>query len=206
MQSKKQRLVAYNSQRDNYSFQGKFSGYRQCFSTCAWMFMSYYSKRIQVKNDKQLTWYVDQVESTVGSVGWAEKIRQRYQYIKGKTSQWWIIQKVAIEILLKSHGIKGHCVFTQKASWQDLSKYLKNGPVILGTKKLGGLRGGHIILLVREDTDGFYVNDPFGDGLNTNYQNQNGHNVFYAKDKLAHFAQVAKGKKLRLIYWSKLVL
>ncbi len=90
-----------------------------------------------------------------------------------------------------------------KRSLICLSKYLKSGPVILGTKKLGGLRGGHIILLVRKDTKGFYVNDPFGDGLNSNYINQNGYNVFYAKDKLSSFAQIAKREKLRLIYWNK---
>ena len=201
--SKKQRLIAYNSQRDNYSFRGKFSGFRQCFSTCAWMFMSYYSKRIQAQDDKQLAWYVDQVEATVGAVGIAEKIRQRYQYIKGKTSQWWLVQKAGIEFILKSHSVKGHCVFSEKASWQDLDACLKKGPVIVGTKKLGGLAGGHIILIVDTARNGYIANDPFGDGLYSNYQKTNGHGVFYGKQSLAPFAEIAKGKKLRIIYWNK---
>ena len=159
------------------------------------MFLSHYSKRIQAKDDKQLAWYVDQVEATVGAVGIAEKVRQRYQYIRGKTSQWWLVQKAGIELILKSHSIKGHCVFSEQASWEDLDACLKKGPVILGTKKLGGLAGGHIILIVDKARNGYTVNDPFGEGLYSKYSKTNGHGVFYGKQSLAPYAEIAKGTK-----------
>ena len=156
------------------------------------MFLSFYAKRIQAKDDKQLAWYVDQVEATVGAVGIAEKIRQRYQYIRGKTSQWWLVQKAGIEFILKSHSVKGHCVFSEKASWSDLDACLKKGPVILGTKKIGGLAGGHIILIVDKARNGYIVNDPFGEGLYSKYAKKNGHGVFYGKGSLAPYAEYHK--------------
>ncbi len=55
------KVVVYNSQRDNYNFGVLYSRFRQYFSTCAWMLMSYYSKRIKADDDKQPSWYVDQV-------------------------------------------------------------------------------------------------------------------------------------------------
>ncbi len=197
------KVIVYNSQRDNYNFGGRYSGFRQCFSTCAWMLMSYYSKRIQADNDKQLSWYVDQVEATVGVVGIAEKVRQYYQYVRGKTSQWWVIQRAGIEIILRSHNIKGSCVFSEKASWDDLSRQLKQGPVILGTRKFGGLKGGHIILLLAETRKGYYAHDPFGEAINSKYTDHDGCCVFYSREKLSPHAQIAKGKRLRMIYWDK---
>jgi uncharacterized protein YvpB len=53
--------------------------------------------------------------------------------------------------------------------------------VIIGTFKLGGLPGGHIILLVGIDDYDYIVNDPFGNA-NTNYKDKNGAGVIYPKE------------------------
>ena len=64
-------------------------------------------------------------------------------------------------------------------SLDDLREKLKSGPVIIGTNKMGGLPGGHIILAVDNTPDGkFYCNDPYGDA-NTGYKDPNGASVIY---------------------------
>ena len=88
--------MKYNSQRDNFSFGGRFRGNVQCFSTSAFMFMGAYSEKIRNGGDEMLKKYVDDVEITVGHRGIGEKIKERFSWITGRTSYWWLVQKHGI--------------------------------------------------------------------------------------------------------------
>ena len=174
--------VGYNSQRDNKDF-GTFSGFRQCFTTCSWMLMSYYSDMIDVNNDSALACYFDDVEDSVGKSGIGEKIKRRYDWIKKNTSYWWLVQQAGIELWLHRYKVDEHVTYCDSCPVHKIRDILDNGPVIIGTRKLGGLPGGHIILLVGYNDNGFYVNDPFGDA-STNYVSHTGYQVYYPNDFL----------------------
>jgi uncharacterized protein YvpB len=168
-----QHNIGYNSQVDNYSWWNIFPGWTQCFSTSAWMFMSFFSAKIEVKNDTQLAQYVDDVEDTVGKPGIGELIKRKYNWVKGATSLWWLVQEAGITKWLNSFGVSGHAKFTNGGSYVDIALKLEKGPVIIGTYKLKGLSGGHIILLVGFDGTNFIVNDPYGDA-NSWYKDKDG--------------------------------
>lgn len=189
--------IKYNSQRDNIDFGGKFKGNCQCFSTCSWMFMSYYSSKIAAFDDGMLSKYVDDVETTVGKKGIGEQVKERFRWITGRTSYWWLINKYGIEKWLWREGINGNAVFKDKnISFNNLTKLVDNGPVILQTKKMGSLHGGHIILAVGYTESHIIVADPYGNAL-TNYKDHNGENVLYHKDWLKKYT----GSMIRCIYW-----
>ena len=189
--------IAYNSQRNNIDFNGSFPGWSQCFSTCAWMLMSFYEKDIHGSDDYRLSVYFDDVEDSVGSAGIGEKIKQKYNWITGKTSYWWLVQKAGIEKWLNSYGLKGTAIFKEKGDFYKIYDHLLYGPVVIGTKKLGGLRGGHIILGVGVDGDDIICHDPYGDA-NSNYRNRDGEYVRYSKKLLLKHV----GVKANFMYWS----
>jgi hypothetical protein len=189
--------VGFNSQRDNENFNGKFSGWKQCFTTCAWMFMSFYTENIDVYDDIELARYFDDVEDSVGNPGIGEQVKRKYKWITGNTSYWWHVQKKGIEEWLWKNGVWGDMHYCEDNVFSNLYNVVKNGPMILGTKKLGGLKGGHIILVIGYNDDGdFIVNDPFGDA-NTLYKNWQGVNVVYPRDMLEDHT----GKITRYMYW-----
>jgi len=189
--------IGYNSQRNNFDFVGKFPGWTQCFSTCAWMFMSFYSENILADDDKGLAQYVDDVEATVGKPGIAEKVMRRIKFITGKTSLWWSVQREGIETWLWRYGIKGTAIFRDgNIGFDALGELLKTGPVILGTTKMGKLPGGHIILAIGETPNHIICHDPYGDAKG-NYVNQDGRAVEYKKEFLRKYT----GEKIRCIYW-----
>jgi len=172
------RHIDYNTQRNNDSFKGLFLGSKQCFSTCAWMFISYYSN-YDGTNDQQLAKYFDDVETSVGKKGIGEKIKARFSWITGKTSYWGLIQEAGIQKYLPDKKIK----FDTQFPISKLHTLVEKGPVIISTKKLGGLRGGHIILLVDNWSidhikHGFHVHDPYGNA-NSKYVDRNGKSVIY---------------------------
>ena len=149
------------------------------------------------KDDNGLSLYCDDVEITVGKSGIAEKIIQKFNWITGKTSQWWLIQKYGIEKWLWDAGKKGEAIFNENSvAYLDIKSLIDNGPVILGTKKIGGLSGGHIILAIGYDNDGIICNDPFGDAK-TNYKNINGEKVYYPDNFLKKYT----GEMVNCIYW-----
>jgi uncharacterized protein YvpB len=176
--------IGYNSQRDNYSFFNTFPGWAQCFSTSAWMLMSYFTAKITAGDDAGLAQYVDDVEANVGKPGIGEIIKRKYNWISGNTSYWWLVQEAAITKWLNERGLIGHAKFINGGTYADISIALINGPVILQTNKLGGLPGGHIILLVGMENENFIVNDPYGNA-NTKYVDKNGHQVLYSKTLIA---------------------
>lgn len=201
------RKVGYNFQGNNIDFKKKFSAWIQCMSTCAWMLICYYTNKWHVNDDEQLAFYVDDCEATVGKSGIGEKIKARFKWITGRTSQWWLVQKYAIEKWLHSVGVEGEAIFFNKTmNYDKLFSILGAGKiVIIGTKKIGGLPDGHIILAVgisvKNGNEYFVtVNDPAGNAL-TNYKNRNGEYVEYPLSYLQKFtgrnfyALVWEGKK-----------
>ena len=206
------REIAYNSQRDNIQYfltkvsgsvrkvRKRFNAWWQCFSTSSWMFMSFYSSKIRAFGDDMLAKYLDDVEASVGKPGIAERVMSQVNYITGRTSFWWIIQKAGIEKWLGREGLKGSIVFIDRTMpFEQLYTLLESGPVILQTKKMGGLKGGHIILAVDYDKDGTIIaHDPFGNAR-TNYRDHNGSNVRYNPEWLKKYT----GKKIRCIYYTE---
>jgi hypothetical protein len=198
------RIIGYNSQRDNNDFDGKFRSYWQCFSTSAWMFMSYYTPKIKALSDIVLSNYIDDVEMSVGKTGIAEKTIARLNLkISGNSSFWWKIQQEGINSWLKMFDVKGECVFHDGTfAIDELPELVIKKPVIIGTNKIGNLPGGHIILLVDYDMpkNSFVVNDPFGNAR-TNYLDINGELVLYGRDYLTKYITISKNQ-CRCMFWN----
>ena len=189
--------IAYNSQRDNINFGGKFPGFWQCFTTCAWMLMSFYSDKYVATDDEGLSNYLDDIEVTAGKTGIGEKIKHKYKWITGHTSEWWLTQQAGIEEYLWRAGVKGNAVFRDMtASFDELRSLLDGGPVIIGTSKLGGLPGGHIILAIGYNSEGIICHDPYGNAV-TGYRSAAGGGVLYGDAYLRNFT----GEKIRCMYW-----
>ncbi|HNX81929.1 MAG TPA: papain-like cysteine protease family protein [Candidatus Omnitrophota bacterium] len=180
------RKIEYNSQRDNFDFGGQFKGSCQCFSTSAWMFLSYYSPDILAGDDDGLKRYVDDVSNIVGTPGIGEQVAVKDHSISGNSAYWWQVHKAAIEKKFSDHlyPYPQKVIFREQTTIDELRSALANGPVILGTRKLAGLPGGHIILAVDIDGENIICDDPYGDA-NTNYKNVNGAGVSYSPELLA---------------------
>jgi hypothetical protein len=190
------RIIGYNSQRDNFDFKGLFSASCQCFSTSAWMLLSFYVKSIIATDDQGLKRYVDDVSDTVGVPGVGEKIKRLHSYISGNSAYWWDVQKAGIESWLDHLG--GRCVFKDgNCTMTELVEQLSKGPVIIGTNKMGGLPGGHIILAVDCEGKSLICNDPYGNAL-TSYRNVNGEMVYYPIDWIRKFIG---GDKIRCMWY-----
>ncbi|PKL35881.1 MAG: hypothetical protein CVV44_20405 [Spirochaetae bacterium HGW-Spirochaetae-1] len=189
--------VKYNSQRDNINFGGKFPGFWQCFSTCSWMLISFMAGTSP--GDDGLALYLDDVEVSIGKPGVGEIIRRKYNWIKGHTSFWWLVQQAGIEKWLKDFGVGGRAVFRDMdIGFNSIRDLLESGPIILGTNKIGGLPGGHIILVTGYTDKGFIVNDPYGDAL-TGYNSDNGDSVVYPDEYLKKYS--ADNGRIRCLYW-----
>jgi len=171
------RKIKFNSQRNNYDFAGKFKGYQQCFATSAWMFMSFFSELFRADDDKQLSRYVDDVCNEVGETGIGEE-EAKYNKLSGNSAYYWLVQVAAIKKWLGQAGKKIAISYDSETTADKIKSALKNSPVIVGTNRLGGLKGGHIILIVDIDGEDFIVNDPYGNAQ-TNYKDHNGDSVRY---------------------------
>ena len=191
------RPIKYNSQRDNFDFQGTFKGNKQCFSTCAWMFLSYFIPAILGDNDNGLAKYVDDVEVKVGT---EPSIAEEVFKESGFSSFWWSVQKVGIQRWL-DYYLTGKTVIFENLteSYSSLSDIIKKSPIILGTNKMGGLSGGHIILLTDRINDGFFVHDPYGNAT-TLYVDHNGSNVFYSDSFLTKYSIFGQNNRVRFMY------
>ncbi len=178
------RNIGYNSQRDNFAFAGSLPGYVQCMSTAAWMFLSHYRPDVRAEDDQGLAAYVDDVEATVGRPGIGERVRERYKWITGRTSMWWLVHQAALQERIADRRV----LFNEHFPIEQLPHTLEAGPVIIGTNKMGGLPGGHIILLVDYDRDrrGFIANDPYGEATG-GYRYANGAGTLYPYDWLLRY-------------------
>lgn len=167
------KLDYYINQRNNPSFGGKLSPHIQCFYSSAVMWLSYY-KHIE---DDFYERYVDDVEKTVGKPGIAERL---FPKLTGRTGAYWDVHKEALNQY--TNNVK----FDNTIPYDSLLELLSKGPVITGTKKIGLLSGGHVILSVKADKDGVTVKDPYGNAM-TNYKNFNGNNVVYPHEYLRKY-------------------
>ena len=164
------RKIGYNSQRNNIAVKG-LSGSVQCFATSAWMFLSYFApEKYKVDDDKTLSYFVGDVTRNAASdeFEWSKQAAMIQKYLDAAG----VKKKVKLGIDLDT----GDGLVSPDA----LVKLLDENPVIIGTKKLGGLPGGHIILGVDATPDGHViVNDPYGNA-NGNYSDANGEGVIYS--------------------------
>ena len=159
--------------------------------------MSYYSKSIDATDDNGLAGYLDDVEMVIGKPGIGEKIRNKYSWIKGHTSEWWLVQQNGIEAWLWRQGLRGNAVFRDlTVPFDDLRSLIDGGPIILGTSKLGGLPGGHIILAIGYTDEGIICHDPYGNAIKK-YTSAAGANILYPDG----FLRIATGEKIRCMYW-----
>ena len=196
------RKINYNSQRDNDDFGGRFKAFNQCFSTCAVMLMSFYSKNVAGGDDVFLKKYLYDIEATLNPSGLGARLKMKYKWIKGATSLWWLVQKDAITDYLHHFGTKGQAVFyDDNCLIGSLPDFATVSPFILGTSKLGGLPGGHIILVIEYNikTGALVCHDPFGDAR-TNYKSTKGAYVEYPLGWITPFIQVSKDC-CRILRW-----
>lgn len=177
------RSVQYNSQRDNYTV-GGVNGYSQCFSTSAVMLLSYLAPNVYKADDATIKQYI--TDLTVGNMfEWSRQAAMIQRYLDKAGAPYTV--KLGIDL---THD-------TGLLTPEDLREKLAFAPVIVGTKKMAGLPGGHIILAIDNTPDGKYcVNDPYGDA-NTGYKDANGAGVIYHSGL---FDPEHPGAKIRAIY------
>lgn len=201
----------YNWQTNNYSWFNKYPGWAQCFSTSSCMFLSSLIPNFLL-DDEFIKKYVDNVEVHVGEKGLGEKLILKYDWIaqaakKGlMTSQWWYIQRDAIQIYLQQNGINFYDIIFKEndGTWEEVSAALRNGsPVILGT--VLPPTQGHIILIVGETDSHWICADPYGSAMNLYKVNPEiaGKDVLYDKQwlKLHTEEKVTKIKnRIRIMY------
>ena len=161
--------IGYNSQRNNPAVQG-LSPHVQCFATSAWMFLSFYApEKYPYNNDELLSYYIMDVirNGKDKEFEWKDQAEMIQKYLDAAGVQ----KKVQLAIDLNTG--KG------KLKIDELETILKTDPVIVGTKKMGGLPGGHIILAKGAVTDRVICcNDPYGNA-NCNYSSTDGNGVLY---------------------------
>jgi hypothetical protein len=188
--------IAYNNQKDNVNFNGKFSGYAQCFSTSVWTAMSFFSLEIDATNDLTLSKYVDDVEASVGNIpGLAEIIIKQNHSITGRTSLFWDVQRIGMTMWLNNLGVKGKAVVELNAPYTRIKEVLDMAtPIVIGTDKMGNLPGGHIVLSVGKTDVQTIVHDPFGNPT-TNYTNANGKYIYLMDSYLSKYFSN------KILYW-----
>lgn len=163
------RKVGYNSQRDNFVVKD-IKGSSQCFSTCAWMLLSYYAPEMyKFDDDEGLKHYITELTRLNASDAFE-----------------WSCHAKLIDKYMRAAGFRGNVIINIDldtglglCSKESLWSALACNPVIIGTKKMSGLPGGHIILGIDNDINGNpIVNDPYGNAL-TGYKDTNGAGVTY---------------------------
>ena len=190
--------IIYNSQRNNIDFGGKFKATWQCFTTCAWMFMSFFNPSINAEDDTELAKYLDDVEDSIGGHGIGEDMKEKVPWIKGDTSYWFLVQQAGIKKWFGKDGIPNNVIFTEGLDFNSLPDILDKSPVILNTAGLGGTRG-HIILAIGYDDLNIICHDPFGNAVKM-YVEPNGAEVSYPKDWLYKYT----GRKCAALYMGDL--
>lgn len=163
----------YINQRKNNSWGGKLSPHIQCFYSSAVMWLSYY-KHLEPGFYEN---YVDDVERQVGKPGIAERL---FPKLTGRTGAYWDVHKAALS------QYTNNVRFDNTIPYDSFIELLEHGPIITGTKKIGLLSGGHVILSVKTTNEGVVVKDPYGNAIK-NYKDQNGDMVLYPHDYLRKY-------------------
>lgn len=187
--------IKYNSQRDNDSWGGKLQPWAQCFYTSAIMLLSHYIKEYETKAKESE--YVDDVEVNVGKPGIGEELEKKYN-LPGRSGQYWIIQKEAIERKMLAAGFTGKMIFKEAMPIDEVTAAIDAGsPVIAGT----GFGSGHVLLVCGHEEIGLKCEDPYGVG--PTYSNTNGHQVLYTWPIIQqYFYSVTKqAGKMLAMYW-----
>lgn len=186
------RDVKYNRQYNNNDF-AKLHPWQQCFSTSAWMLLGYLCPdKYDGGNDEDLAHYIEDVSNYVGLPGIGEiAAKQTGIDPSYESSYFWEVQRAALIKYLAAGGKHGTIVYMDaNCNWENLYKAIDVCPVILGTNKMGGLPGGHIILVTGyADNGDLFVHDPYGNAT-TGYKDKNGENVVYSKAFLTPFVGV----------------
>jgi hypothetical protein len=162
------RIIKYNSQRNNTIIAG-INGSSQCFATVVWMLLGFYCPNVNAEDDNGLAEYIKDITAN-GSA-------HEYEWVAHQAE----IQKYINNAGKNYTATLGIDLNTGKGlmSPEQLRLLLAVGPVIIGTKKMAGLPGGHIILAVDFIENGDIVcNDPYGNAL-TRFKDQNGQGVIY---------------------------
>lgn len=177
----------YQWQVTNFDFGGVYPGWAQCFTTSACMFLSSQIPGLNL-DKKFIATYLDDVEVHIGQKGIGEQLVLKYDWIakatlNGFSSQWWLIQRDAIEYYLQKFGVNKQVIFKDtNGTWQEVSDALKMGsPVIIGTMLPPS--HGHIIMIVGETENTWICADPYGNAFNL-YKGSNevsGRDVEYDK-------------------------
>ena len=183
------RKIGYNWQVNNIT-ENNLNAFSQCFSTSIWMMLSYYCpSEYQADDDQGLSKYVL----------YCEEQKVNYPH----PSLLWVIQQKAMQKYLDDAEFEGKVIY-RDGDWPiaDLYDTVDKTPVIIGTKKLGRLPDGHIILLADVwGIESFDVKDPYGNA-NTNYEKNgplDGDDVIYTLDFLRPHIDTGTGK-CRIIY------
>jgi hypothetical protein len=153
------RKITNNCQDNNETALG-IKGNSQCFATSDIMFLSFYSVNFKGDNDAMLKQYLESFDKSK-AFEWDAHCDH--------LNKWLFSQQVK--------GVVKHEVIGK----EKIVELLQSRPVIIGTKKMGGLPGGHIILGVDNHNDKINCNDPYGNA-NTNYKDKNGEAVDYTFD------------------------
>lgn len=156
---------------------GRLSRFRQCFSCCAWDFLSAYIPPPDYSE------YLDDVEVCIGKTGIAEKVALKFPQVLslGQSSLWFVVHQAAIQQRLNAAGISGSCIVVENGSFDALyHARLSGSPVIAGMSGLpygSAALGGHMILNFLSGNKSLW-NDPFGDAR-TAYLSQSGERLPY---------------------------
>lgn len=162
------RKLGYNFQGNNPTA-NTINGWSQCFATSAIMLLSFYAPKIYRADDDELVkqYVLDITKRSVDDeYEWSCQAKEIQKYLANAG----VDKEVKLGIDLNT-GIG-------TVDIETLGLLLDEGPVIIGTKKMAGLPGGHIILGVDHNEEGISCNDPAGDA-NTLYKSANGQGVMY---------------------------
>ncbi len=186
------RNIGYNSQRNNIIV-NNLSAWSQCFSTSNWMRMSFYCQDIKANDDEGLSEFVKYCESGLGKKMDPSKHPSIFFEVQaGSVTKW-----------LNDRGIEGRDIVNVNFTIDGLIEKLKSGPLTIGTQKMGGLKNGHIVLMVDFDEikHSFIVHDPFGYSV-TNYKDYDGKYVVYPVEYILPYIHVGN-EFCRIQYWQK---
>jgi len=197
-------MTEYNWQDDNPTFKGKYREYAQCNVTAMMSIGGHYSDRLDGSNDQQLEWVLKQIEIKINPrAEWALEIINKMPWVKGYTSQWWVVLQNGLNHLMQIHNVPGRFELDLQMSWEDFLIQLQKGPVLTNVYKLATLKGGHFINIAGWEHGHFRVLDPRGDA-NKNYKNRtidSGNNVFYeqnmVKAAMVRYQETIFGRKAK---------
>jgi hypothetical protein len=186
------RVKGHNSQGNNINFDKEISGWIQCFATSDWMFLSYLTDGYyDINDDVGIARFLTTLLTGGEDVGAEPRpIPKNHDEMFLWSKNFDMIKKY---LLIAGCNKKIEYSGDNGFSFDQIYGILKSRPMIIGTYKIGGLPGGHIIVADHIDPNGdIVVKDPAGDAR-MNYKAGSGDGAVYplqmCKD---HFGQNGK--------------